>query len=177
MIANQMNLITFVMVDIAYTEVAGLGNTFVLQISKAGGPFAPSTGVKNEIGNGWYSYILTAAECDTVGPLSIIADHALCIQQNLEYVVQQRNYGCRNFTYTFTNSVTLLPVPGAEVWFSIDNNDPPLAIVWAGVTDALGIARDTEGDLPCLDDGVYYVWARKDGGNTNAWPDTETVGP
>ena len=52
---NQTNLITFVMVDSTYTEVAGLGGAFTLQISKAGGVFNPSTGAKAEISNGWYS--------------------------------------------------------------------------------------------------------------------------
>ena len=170
---NQTNLITFVMVDSTYTEVAGLGGAFTLQISKAGGAFNPSTGAKAEISNGWYSYLLSAAECNTIGPLAIRVTGAGCIQQNLEYVVRSRTAGCIQFTYTATDSVTLLVVPDCEVWFTTDVAGSN--VVWKGFTDALGIARDDDGDLPCLDAGTYYVWKHKVGYEPDAWPDTELV--
>lgn len=155
---NQANTITFVMVDAMNTEVAGLGNTFVLSISKNGGPFVASAGVKSEIGSGWYRYISTAGEADTHGTISIRVTGAGCIQQNLEYVVFQRNAGCLEYTYTVLNSTTLNPVPNAEIWISTDNASPPTDIVWYGYTDAFGIARDDHGHLPCLDVGTYYAW-------------------
>lgn len=155
LILDQANMITFVMVDANYTEVPGLGATFTLEVSKAGGIFVASAGVKAEISDGWYSYTLTAAECDTIGPLSVLVTGAGCIQQNLEYVIQQRTAGCVDYTYTVTDSVTLLPIPDAEVWIATD-----LAmahIVWSGTTDAFGVARDSFGNLPCLDAGSYFL--------------------
>lgn len=86
-VLNQTNRITFVMVDTAGTEVAGLGTGFTLQLSKNGGAFAGSAGTKAEIGNGWYSYIATAGESDTAGPVAIRVTGAGAVQQNLVYGV------------------------------------------------------------------------------------------
>lgn len=155
LLVDQINEITFVMVDTTYTEVPGLGNTFTLWVRKAGGLFLASTGVKGEISNGWYVYQLTAAECDTIGPLSVFITGAGCIQQNLEYVVVQRNPGCVNFTYTVTDSITLNPLPNAEVWIATDAAFTH--IIWHGHTDAFGVARDDDGNLPCLDPGTYRL--------------------
>lgn len=81
-------IITFVMVDASYDEVAGLGGGFTLQISKNGGAFAPSSGVKAEISDGWYSYAYTVAEANTAGEASIWVTGAGCKQQNLVYMVR-----------------------------------------------------------------------------------------
>lgn len=171
---NQANRITFVMVDVNYQEVDGLGAAVNVFISKNGSAvFNAATGAVTEMLNGWYTIVLSAAECDTLGPLSIYATGAGCIQQNLEYVIRQRNAACINYTYTLINSITLLPVDGAEVWFTTDLAG--LNVVWNGDTDAFGIARDSDGDLPCLDAGTYYAWATKAGGTANNWPDTEVV--
>jgi hypothetical protein len=80
--------------------------------------------------------------------------------------------GAVDFTYTVTNSVTLLPIEGVEVWFSTDN--PAVNIVWKGDTDAFGVARDVLGNLPALDVGAYFVWRQK-AGFTFADPDLENV--
>lgn len=170
---NQTNMITFVMVDSGYSEVAGLGVAFVLTVSKAGGAFNASTGAKAEISNGWYRYTLTAAECNTVGPLSVKVTGAGCIQQNLEYVVRSRTAGCVEFTYTTTDAITLLPMDGVNVWVSTDIAG--INIIWNGTSDAFGITRDAGGDLPCLDAGTYYFWAQKPGYTPTAWPDLEIV--
>lgn len=85
---NTTNLITFVLVDSNGDEVAGLGDAFTLTISKNGGAFAASAGTKAEIGSGWYSYLFTASECDTIGALSIVITHASIKQQNLAYEVK-----------------------------------------------------------------------------------------
>lgn len=173
---DQQNRICFVMVDNNYQEVAGLGATFSLFISKNGGAFNPSAGTKAEISDGWYTYLSTAAEADTIGPVSIYVTGAGCIQQNLEYVVQQRNAGCKEFTYTVTNSITLLPIASAEVWISTDL----LAthVIWHGETDALGVARDIDGNLPCLDGDAgnpitYYFWKHEVGLVDDDNPDVE----
>ncbi len=169
---NQQNRITFVMVDSNGAEVAGLGAAFALEISKSGGAFAASAGTKAEIGNGWYTYLATAAEADTVGPVAIRVTGAGCVQQNLEYVVQQRTPNAIAFTYTVTDSATLLPVEGVEVWFTTDVGGAN--VVWTGVTDAFGVARDANGALPLLDAGTYSVWRQKSG-FTAVNPDTEVV--
>jgi hypothetical protein len=169
---NQQNRITFVMVDATGTEVAGLGGAFALEVSKAGGAFAPSTGTKAEIGNGWYTYLATAAEADTVGPVSIRVTGAGCVQQNLEYVVMQRTPNAIAYTYTVTDSATLLPVEGVEVWFTTDAGGAN--VVWTGVTDTFGVARDANAALPLLDAGTYYVWRQK-ASFTTSNPDMEVV--
>jgi hypothetical protein len=80
--------IRFVMIDAAGVEVAGLGNAFNLFIGKSGAAFVAGTGTKAEISNGWYSYIVTAAETDTPGPLAIYVTGAGAVQQNLIYDVR-----------------------------------------------------------------------------------------
>lgn len=172
---NQANSITFVMVDAMNAEVSGLGNTFTVEISKNGGPFIASAGVKSEIGSGWYHYVSTAGEANTVGTVSIKVTGAGCIQQNLEYVVFQRNAGCIEFTYTVTSSITGLPLSGVEVWVSTDLASPPADIVWYGYTDGFGVARDDHGHLPCLDIGTYYFWKHHVGFIDDDNPDTEVV--
>lgn len=169
---SQAQMITFVMVNAAGVEVAGLADTFTLQVSKAGGAFAASTGAKTEIGSGWYTYTLSAAETNTAGPLSIRVTGAGSVQQNLEYTVADRSVSAIEFTYTVTNSVTLLPIEGVTVWCTIDLAGS--SVVWNGVTDAFGIARDINGALPRLDPGTYYFWTEK-AGYTFTNPDVETV--
>lgn len=153
---NQANLVTFVLLDDNGDEYTGLMGNFTLQLSKAGGAFAASTGTKAEIGLGFYSYEFTAAECDTIGPISVVVTDAAIQQQNLEYVVGARNAGCSPHTHTVINSSTMLPEAGADVWFTTDEDGDN--VVWEGVSDANGIANDINGNLPCLDPGDYYVW-------------------
>lgn len=170
---NQANRIAFVMVDAAGTEVAGLGNGFTLEISKNGGAFNASAGAKAEIGNGWYTYLATAGEANTIGPVAIRVTGAGAVQQNLEYVVKQRTPGAIAFTYTVTNTATLAPIEGVEVWITTDiagNNT-----IWNGHTDALGVARDDNGNLPYLDPGTYYFWKQLGAYLNNQVPDTEVV--
>jgi len=174
---NQQNRICFVQVDANYQEVAGLGVAWDLFISKNGGAFIPSAGAKSEISDGWYSYLSTAAEADTIGPVAIRVTSLLTIVQNLEYVVQQRNAGCIEYTYIVNNSVSLNPLEDVEVWVSIDLVAPPTNIVWYGRTDVFGVARDENGNLPCLDAGTYYFWKEQMGFIDDQNPDTEVVSP
>lgn len=165
---SQANLITFVLVDSNGLEVTGLGSGFTLQISKAGGAFAGSAGTKAEIGNGVYSYVSTANEANTIGSVFIVITHASIVQQNLEYVVEQRTINAIEYTYTVTNSVTAAPVEGVQIWFLIGSN-----VIWYGVTDASGVARDEDGNLPRLDPGTYTVVRQRAG--FTAENDTEVV--
>ena len=154
-------MITFVLIDAAGVEVTGIGNAFSVNISKAGAGFAPSAGVKAEIGLGWYSYTTTAAETDTVGPISFTISDPATSQQNLEYTVVDRSVNGIEYTYTVTNSVTTLPIEGVTVWITID-----LAgtyVVWSGITDVFGEALDSNGAKPRLDPGTYYFFREKSG--------------
>lgn len=169
---STAQLLTFVMIDAVGTEVPGLANTFTLEISKSGAGFVPSTGAKAEISDGWYSYLLSAAETDTAGPLSVIVNAGGCIQQNLLYQVVDFAITAIEFTYTLTDDVTLLPIEGAQVWISTDVAGAN--IVWAGNTDTFGVARDLDGDLPRLDPGTYRFWRNKAGYEFTD-PDTEIV--
>jgi hypothetical protein len=158
---NQQNLIVFVLVDNAGLEVVGLGNAFVLEISKSGGVFVPSTGTKAEIGSGFYSYLTTVAEADTIGPVAVKITGVGAVQQNLIYTIIQLTTNLTSFTYTVTNSITGLPIASVNTWIATDtaiNN-----IVWQGVTDTFGVARDQFGNLPWLNSGTYYVKCQKSG--------------
>lgn len=148
------------MVDSNNNEVSGLGNGFTLQISKNGGAFAASEGTKAEIGNGWYTYLATAAEADTVGPIAILITGAGAIQQNLEYVVQQRTPNAVAITITIKD-VSNNVIEGAEVFICSDNAGNN--VIWTGDSDTLGIARDDNSILPYLDFGTYFVFAQKAG--------------
>lgn len=80
--------------------------------------------------------------------------------------------GAIQFTYTVTDSVSGLPIEGVEVWISTDN--PAVQVAWKGDTDAFGVARDVNGNLPALDVGVYFFWRQK-AGYIFIDPDQETV--
>lgn len=159
---SQQNLITFVLVDSDGTEVAGLGATFTLEISKAGGAFAASAGTKAEISDGWYEYTSTAGEADTIGPVSIKVTGAGTIQQNLSYVVETRTINAIEYTYTLTSDAApFAPIEGAQVWITTDVTGQN--VVWAGMTDSLGVARDEDGALPFLDAGIYQFFRQRAG--------------
>lgn len=171
-ILSQQNRITFVMVDTNGAEMAGLGSGFILTLAKNGGAFAAGGGAKAEMANGWYTYLATVGEANTLGPVSIIVTGLGSIQQNLEYVVQQRNPNAVPFTYTVTNSAGGLPIAGVEV--SISTDLAGANVIWSGVTDAFGVARDSLNSLPYLDPGTYYFWSHKVS-YTFTNPDTEVV--
>lgn len=170
---NQQNTITFVLYDDSGTEVAGLGGTFNLFISKNGAAFQPSAGTKSEVSDGWYKYVSTAAEADTRGPVSIYVSGTGIVQQNLEYVVEGRNAGAIEYEYTVLDSVSGLPVAGVEVWVSTDVAGAN--IIWSGVTDAFGVARDVNDAEPWLDAGTYFFWKHRVGYTDDDMPDTEVV--
>lgn len=172
-IPNQANRITFVMIDATGAEVSGIGDgNLTVEISKNGGAFVAGVGVNTEISDGWYSYLSTAAEANTIGPLSVKVTGAGAIQQNLEYVVKQRTPGAIAFTYTVTDSGTGLPIDGVEVWITTDVAGTN--VIWNGHTNAFGIARDSNGYLPYLDAGTYYFWCQL-ANYTFSNPDTEIV--
>jgi hypothetical protein len=170
---GQQNLATFVMIDGSGGEVTGLGAGLTMQIAKAGGAFAAVGGTQAEMGSGWYSYLSTAAEADTDGPVSVTATGAGAIQQNLEYVVTARNIQGVFYTYTVTDSVSSLPIAGAVV--SISTDIAGSNVVFSGVTDSLGVLRHiSTNQKPFLDPNPYYFWTSA-AGYTFTNPDLETV--
>lgn len=169
---NQPNTILFVLVDSSGVEETGLGSAFVLQLSKAGAAFAGSAGTKSEIGSGWYKYVSTAGEADTSGPIAIKITHASIVQQNLEYVVQDRVETAIDFTYTVISSSGSVPIAGVQVL--VYTNAGATNFVWAGTTDGFGVARDANGALPRLEPGTYYFFSYKNL-FTFSNPDVEVV--
>jgi hypothetical protein len=169
---NQPNTILFVLVDSNGDEVAGLGSGYTLQLSKVGAAFAGSAGTKSEVGSGWYKYISTAGEADTSGPLAIKVTHASTVQQNLEYVVDDRVATAIEFTYTLTSTAGGVPIEGADILIYTD--DGATNFVWGGVTDTFGVARDVYGQLPRLVAGTYFIFRYKPLFNFDN-PDVEIV--
>lgn len=169
---NQPNTVLFVLVDSNGEEVVGLGTAFTVQLSKGGASFVASGGSKAEIGLGWYKYTCTAAEADTSGPIALAITHASTLQQNLEYVVEHRVVTAIDFTYTVTSTAGNVPL--ADVKVSIYADSLGVDIVWAGMTDSFGVARDEYGNLPSLEPGTYYFFRTK-AGYTFFNPDVETV--
>lgn len=169
---NQPNTILFVLVDSNGLEFVGLGSAFVLQISKAGAAFAVGVGTKSEIGLGWYKYVSTAGEANTPGPVAIAVTGAGIVQQNLEYVVDNRIENTIAFTYTVTSQGGGVPIEAVQVLISTDAGG--VNLIWSGYTDGVGVARDAYGALPRLQPGTYHFFRYK-ALWTFANPDSEAV--
>lgn len=173
---DHQNKAEFVMIDGSGNEVTGLDGALTILISKDGGAFNAAAGAQSELGSGWYRYVSTAAEADTLGPVAIVITGAGAIQQNLEYVVGGRATNLREFEYPVTEPDLVTPISGVYVVITTDiAGDRP---IWDGVTDDFGIAKNVvTDDLPLLQIGkTYYFWSRKAGvAFTN--PDLETIAP
>lgn len=169
---NQPNTVLFVLIDSSSAEVLGLGDDFDVEITKGGLPFVTGVGVKDEIGEGWYSYTATSGEANTSGPVGVKVTALGALQQNLEYVVDDRVITAVPFTYTLTSTVGNVPVAEAKV--DIYTDSLGLNIVWSGLTDVFGVARDEFGNVPRLEPGTYYIWRSKPG-FTGINPDVEVV--
>lgn len=89
------------------------------------------------------------------------------------YMLPPFSPGAVEYQYTVTDSVTLLPIEGVEVWITTDaagNN-----VIWNGDTDAFGVARDDFGYMPFLDPGQYFFWKQRVGYVDDQNPDIENV--
>jgi hypothetical protein len=169
---NQPNTIQFVLADSSANPVTGLGSGLTIQLAKSSGGFAASAGTIEEIGLGWYRYISTAGEADTLGPISLNISAPGTVGQDVEYVVGTRVRSAVETTYTVTSTVDSSPIAGVHV--SISTNSAGTEIVWTGITDAFGVARDSEGNKPFLDPGTYYFFLYR-AGYAFENPDTEIV--
>lgn len=170
---NQQNLIKFVLADTSGNEVAGLPTgSYTILLSKGTGTFAVATGLRGELGGGWYYYYGQAADADTRGPVALVVTGSAIAQQNLEYVVGDRVSGAVAWTYILTDSSSGDPINGARIRICTDTDGTN--VVWAGYTDTFGVARDVSSNLPYLDPGTYQVFRYK-AGYTFVNPDQETV--
>lgn len=168
-LAGLPNEVTFVMVDGSNIELTGL--TLSIEIRVTGGSFVAAAGTWLEIGNGWYSYTSTAGEA-VVGPISMRVTASGAVQQNLEYVCEQRTPGVVSYPYQVTDGVD--PVAGAKVWFTLLNDANDVAL-WVGYTDGTGYAYDARGNAPLLPTGTVYGWKYKPGWRDVDNPDVEIV--
>lgn len=163
----------FVMADSGGNFVTGLGGALTIEVNTGNNAgFAAGTGAQGELGNGAYYYDIPVAETADLGGVLVYITGAGAIEQMLLCRVKTHSISCIEFTYTVTESGTGNPIDGAGVAISTDiagNN-----IIWNGTTDAFGVARDLNDEVPCLDAGTYYFWAERAGYSfTN--PDTEVV--
>jgi hypothetical protein len=101
---------------------------------------------------GWYSYILTAAEVNTLGPLSI--GQRRTEQQNLEYVVKSRAVGVK--IYLHRDEQRQRAASGWRVCVGGAQLGPRPGVVERHHGRAGG--RDEDGDLPCLQDATYRFY-------------------
>lgn len=172
-VLNQQNEIKFVMIDTNGNEVAGIGDgNLTVEISKPGNTaFVAAGGADTEISDGWYRYLATAAEADSIGVGAIKVTGAGAIQQNLIFKVKQSTPNALPYTYTVTDGVN--PLEGVEVWVTTDIAGAN--VIWNGSTDSSGVARDSGGYLPYLDAGTYYFWKQLGGYTDDDNPDTEVV--
>lgn len=133
-----------------------------------------------EIDNmGAYARIYTDADLDTYN-YSLRGSYTGAVVLDVDHVTgaigkQPSEFpaGAISFTYTVTNSVSGLPESGVTVWVS--TNLAGTNVIWSGTTDAFGVARDVNGNLPMLNAGTYYFWKFKVGFVDDQNPDTEVV--
>lgn len=166
------NEVTFVMVDAADVELAGL--TLTILIRYGGGNFVAAAGSWSELSGvtGFYNYVSTAAEA-AIGPISMVVTAPGAKQQNLEYVCAIRNSGFNYFPYYVYKEGTIIPIEGVRVE-AYPTSTKVGTPHFTGVTNASGAALDNEGNFPLLDPGDWYFW-RKKGGWEFDNPDMETV--
>ena len=165
---NSASKITFVLVDSSNAEVAGLGTAFVLQASKNGGAFGASTGTKAEIGSGWYSYVFTATETNTAGPLAVKITHASIVQQNLLYEVVGSDWSAVPTYATVAELKTYLGITGAtddtlltsllaRAQKAIETYCGRIFEASADATHNFVVGEDTDGDCLWFDDDLSQI--------------------
>src|SRR6185503_508863 len=114
---------------------------------------------------GVYTRILATADLKTydyfamaqyIGAVVLDTNYAYGQASMVEADVIQNSMGGAiapvDFTYTVRNSRTNTPIEGVQVWFYTEAAATNL--IWYGVTDAFGVARDSHYNLPRLDPGT-----------------------
>jgi len=168
------NEIGFVMVDANRNEVSGL--TLTVEVRNSGGSFQAAAGSWSEVSDGWYDYTSSVGEASVVGSVAVKVTAAGAIQQNLEYVVEQRTPEVKFWAYRVTDQPGGAgnPIQGAYVWVTRDNveNDP---VIWEGYTNTDGYAKTPKDRNPLVPLGNNYFWKYKPGFIDDDDPDLEIV--
>jgi len=186
---NSTEKIVFTLKDTTGTVVAGLGTAFVLQVSKNGGAFGASAGTKAEIGSGWYSYVFTATESNTLGPLAVKITHASIEQKNLTYEVVGSDWSSVPASVTVSDLKAYLGVTGAaddDLLTSLIARAEKAIEVYCGrlftcaadTTHYFTVGEDTEGDCIWFDAdlcAVTTVTSDADGTPVTLVKDTDFV--
>ena len=118
----ELQLINFILEDSNGSEVPGLGTDFSVEVSKNGGAFVIGTGIKGEIGSGWYSYMITAAETDTEGPLAVKVTATGATQQNLIYQIS-------GSFWDISGGPNILSAAEAAAFLKCDEDDPSMLLL------------------------------------------------
>lgn len=149
---NAPNTVKFVLVDITNSEVTGLGSNFTVELEFPGASgFVGSSGIKSEIGFGWYKYESPAGEAASRGLVPIKVTGSGATQQNLFATVGDPEQGFGATMITVQAIDGGIPVDGAEVWLTSDAAGS-IRVTGTFVTNAQGNVNFW------LDDGTYYVW-------------------
>lgn len=177
---NTSIAIPFFAFDSNGNPVTGKTNSdWTKRISKAGGAFAACTAVITEMEGGWYSFALTSTETNTLGILTLYVTATGVLQVNLQFRVFTEipddavifPAGNIEFTYTVTDNAAI-PISGVNVEIATDSARSN--IIWRGITDSFGVARDVGNAKPKLDAGTYYFFRAKNGYSFTD-PDVENV--
>lgn len=134
----------------------------------------------DELGQGRYAKLYASADLDSYDYI-VQGQYTGATVMDSDYVYGQTETqsinlttfpaGAIEFTYTLTTPLAV-PIEGAQVWISTDIGGSN--IIWSGVSDAFGIARDVNLEKPWLDAGTYYFWAQLSGYSFSN-PDSEVV--
>lgn len=111
--------------------------------------------------DGSYSYLATLP--DTQVGSFVIYDSTNPLRK-VRFAINPPGLGAPGgveFTYTLTSSAGGGLIADATIWFATDATISN--VVWFGVTDAFGVARDAFGNKPRLAPGTYYIRAQKSG--------------
>lgn len=134
----------------------------------------------DELGQGRYAKLYTSGDLDSYDYIvqgqytgATVMDNDYVYGETETQSINETTFpaGAIEFTYTVTDTGAV-PLEGAQVWISTDIAGTH--VIWSGVTDTFGVARDANLDKPWLDAGTYYFWTQLAGYSfTN--PDAEVV--
>lgn len=165
---NTAAIYPFLLVSSVDFVTPVLGAVPTIKIGKQGAGLVAATNPGVERGLGWYEVTFTAAEMNTLGgfKVDIQAATAAPWRDVAEVIAPGAGNGSIAFTYTVTNSVTMLPLDGVQVTVTTDLAGQN--VVARGTADAFGVV------VFYLDAGTYQFWSVRSG-YTFTNPDQEIV--
>lgn len=134
------------------------------QVSKAGGAFANTTNALSEVGNGYYTVELTAAELDTLGLVTVRFKDAATAEFNLSGQVvpwdpYDANLGLTNLDAAVSSRATQADIISDATPFAGANIDA--AVSSRSVAgDAMDLVADAVDAAALAADAVDEVWAK-----------------